>query len=268
MILEASMAWLLLSIPPTQPRGAQSQEQPAQDDSVRITVLYDNVPLDERLRANWGFAALVERGDHTILFDTGADGPTLMENMERLGVDVMDIEAVVFSHPHGDHTGGLDDLLRRGARPRVYVTPAFPAGLKNHVAGLTEVVEASPGQQIVEGLASTGQLVDPVVEQALVVETSRGLVVITGCAHPGVAALVERAHIVANRPVYLVMGGFHLAGTPAEEVESIIAELRRLQVEKMAPSHCTGDEAVELLRQAYGDDFVLSGVGKRITVGG
>lgn len=86
---------------------------------LRITVVYNNVPHSRGLATAWGFAAVIETGGHTLLFDTGGDGPTLLANLRRLGIDPESIGAIVLSHIHGDYTGGLDDLL--ACRPDVTV---------------------------------------------------------------------------------------------------------------------------------------------------
>ena len=78
---------------------------------MKLTIVYDNNAFDPRLKTAWGFSALVEYDGHTLLFDTGGDAPTLLENMDILEIDPAQIEKVVISHDHGDHTGGLEGLL-------------------------------------------------------------------------------------------------------------------------------------------------------------
>jgi 7,8-dihydropterin-6-yl-methyl-4-(beta-D-ribofuranosyl)aminobenzene 5'-phosphate synthase len=231
-------------------------------DDLKVSVVYDNYLAESGLGTGWGYAAVVEFRGQTILFDTGADGPTLMANLRALGFDPQTIEAVVLSHAHGDHTNGLDSLLATGVRPKVYVLPSFPADLKRHVAESVEVIEVEPGQVIGDGMFTTGEMSGPVNEQALVVESGRGLVILTGCAHPGVNEIVSRVKEMREENVYLVTGGFHLVRTSAERISEIVAEFRRLGVEKAAPSHCSGDAPIDAFRAEYGDDFVQSGVGR------
>jgi 7,8-dihydropterin-6-yl-methyl-4-(beta-D-ribofuranosyl)aminobenzene 5'-phosphate synthase len=243
-------------------------EMSEQTGDVRITVVYDNYAVEPELGTGWGYAAVIELMGHTVLFDTGADGPTLMGNLRALGFDPQKIEAVVLSHAHGDHTLGLDSLLATGARPTVYVLPSFPAEFKRHVAETVQLIEVEPGQTIVGGVITTGELTGPVNEQALVVESDSGSVIVTGCAHPGIAEIVAEAKRRVGSDVYLVTGGFHLVRTPTEQVGAIIDEFRRLGVRKAAPSHCTGDVAIALFRDAYGDDFIESGVGRVFQISG
>lgn len=247
-------------------RGNWKMLQTSQDQ-LRITVLYDNYSHDPRLQTGWGFAALIEQRDQAILFDTGADAPTLLGNMRALDIDPQRIEVVALSHAHGDHTGGLAGLLETGARPAVHLLPSFPASFKRGIGARVTLTEATPGQQIGEGVFTTGEVSGAIPEQALIVESRLGLVVVTGCAHPGVLEMIERASALRGKKVHLVLGGFHLRGKSAAELQAIVAAFRRLGVEKVGPCHCTGDAAIQMFRDEYRDDFVAVGVGRIILVG-
>jgi 7,8-dihydropterin-6-yl-methyl-4-(beta-D-ribofuranosyl)aminobenzene 5'-phosphate synthase len=235
---------------------------------VTFTIVYDNNGYDPELQTAWGFACLVETGEATVLFDTGGDGPTLLRNMAQLGIDPLTIEAVVLSHIHGDHVGGLTGLLDAGARPTVYVPAVFPASFKNSVLVRTDLVEVTGPMEIRPGLHTTGEVGSAIVEQALAVETEDGLVVVTGCAHPGVVEMVDRAIEVLGGDVLLVMGGFHLGSATQGQIEGVIDGFRHLGVRTVAPCHCTGDRARQLLAESFGSDYIVAGVGRVITIGG
>jgi 7,8-dihydropterin-6-yl-methyl-4-(beta-D-ribofuranosyl)aminobenzene 5'-phosphate synthase len=260
---------LMVTVEPSQ-AVAQSQITATGSEerkgAVMIRVVYDNVAYDRRLGTAWGFACLVEAGEKTILFDTGGDGAILLRNMGMLGVDPKSVEVVVLSHIHGDHTGGLESLLKTDVRPTVYLPRSFPSDFKSRVRVQADVVEVVGAMEIAEGVYTTGEMGSGIIEQALVVQTRRGLVVVTGCAHPGISEMVGRAADIGGDEVYLVLGGFHLGGTSQARVEETIAEFRRLGVEKVAPSHCTGDNAIRLFREAYGQDFIASGAGREIEI--
>jgi len=233
---------------------------------MTITIIYDNYEYDPRLTTAWGFAALVETMEHTILFDTGGDAPTLLSNMEILELDPAVIELVVLSHAHGDHTGGLEGLLAEGIQPAVHLLPSFSQSDKNRIAQRTTVAEVEPGQLLAAEIYTTGEMSAGIPEQALVVKTIRGLVVITGCAHPGIVQIVEKAQDLLGGPIHLVLGGFHLGNMSVAEIETIVAGFRRLGVEKVAPSHCTGDLAIEMFRDEYGENFIQAGAGRVIVI--
>ena len=103
-------------------------------------------------------------------------------------------------------------------------------------------------------------------EQALIVDTAEGLIVITGCAHPNVADMAEQAQVYLGKDIYLLMGGFHLGGRSDAEIQAIIQRLQALGVKKLAPSHCTGDKAMRMFHEAWGDDFIEGGLGAIIEV--
>jgi len=224
-------------------------------------VVYDNNPYDPRLQTAWGFGCLVQTDEATILFDSGGDGATLLGNMATLGIDLQSIEVVVLSHIHGDHTGGLGALLGTVARPTVYAPRSFPARFKADVRSLTALEEVTGPVGILPGIYTTGEMGSRIVEQAMAVETAEGLVVITGCAHPGVVEMVRRAKQVVEAEVYLVLGGFHLGGANQRKIERIIADLQASGVRRVAPCHCTGDKAVKAFADAFGADFIPNGVG-------
>jgi 7,8-dihydropterin-6-yl-methyl-4-(beta-D-ribofuranosyl)aminobenzene 5'-phosphate synthase len=234
--------------------------------SLTITVLYDNNPFNERLKRSWGFAALVEHLDYTLLFDTGGDGPTLLGNMGILGVEPTRIQSVVLSHAHGDHIGGLAALLNAGMPPIVYLPPSFPTAFKQEVAQVTTVVETSPGMVLAEDILTIGEMGGDIPEQALAIRTVRGLVVVTGCAHPGIVKVIEKAKSLFDEPVYLVLGGFHLGSVNEAELAAVLVDFRRLGVEMVAPCHCTGDRAIDMFAEEYGENFIQAGVGKIIYI--
>jgi len=129
-------------------------------DTMTLTIVYDNyryaaADLDA-LRTSWGFACWVETEGMTVLFDTGGDGSTLLHNLSELGLDPLAIDAVVLSHAHADHTGGLGALLGTGVRPTVYVPGSFPRGFKGEVRSLTDLVEVGSSTVIAPGIYHHG----------------------------------------------------------------------------------------------------------------
>jgi 7,8-dihydropterin-6-yl-methyl-4-(beta-D-ribofuranosyl)aminobenzene 5'-phosphate synthase len=233
---------------------------------ITLTVVYDNRSVDSRLGTAWGFACLIETEAATILFDTGGDGQLLMNNLATLEIDPQAIDAVVLSHIHSDHTGGLDRLLAVNDRLTIYLPRSFPASFKarihNPIIEVSEpmtIMEQSPSSGGTDHIRTTGELGATIIEQALLIETRHGLIVLTGCAHPGIVEIVHEAEAFGK--VDLVMGGFHLADRSVAEVEAVIAELKRSGVQRAAPGHCTGDRAIEQFHAAFGADFMPIGAG-------
>jgi 7,8-dihydropterin-6-yl-methyl-4-(beta-D-ribofuranosyl)aminobenzene 5'-phosphate synthase len=234
---------------------------------VTIIVTYDNNPYDDRLRTAWGFSCLIRLAERTILFDTGGDSSILLYNMKQLQIDPKEIDMVVLSHIHSDHVGGLSGILDQNSDVTVYVPASFPRSLKEEVRRYgAEVQEVEEPRELFDGVYTTGELNGGVREQSLIVSTDQGLVIITGCAHPGVLNVLRKAREIAGDKVHLVLGGFHLGGASASEIESIIDGFEQIGVTRVAPCHCSGDTARELFREHYGEGYIECGVGRTIVL--
>ncbi len=237
-----------------------------QNPAVTLNVLFDNIAGQPELQTGWGFACLIQTDQDTILFDTGNSGALLLQNMAKLQLDLKSIQTVVISHPHWDHIGGLADFLKINPKVKVYLPQSVASELENEVqtAG-AQAVRVDSATSLGAGIFSLGELRGEVPEQSLAIRTTRGLIVMTGCAHPGIVNIIKQARARFSKDtIYLVLGGFHLKSFSAEEVARIVAALQELGVQKVAPSHCTGEEAMEIFRQKFGPDFIQSGVGKKI----
>jgi 7,8-dihydropterin-6-yl-methyl-4-(beta-D-ribofuranosyl)aminobenzene 5'-phosphate synthase len=251
----------------TQGGTAARSTEKAEQGRLRLHVVFNNVPYRQGLQTAWGFSCLIEGPDKTILFDTGGNGDILLSNMEHLGLDPGAVDAVVLSHIHGDHTGGLGALLARNPDVAVFIPASFPASFKQQVNRSGTTIESVSGpRRLIDNAHSTGEMGAAIREQALIVDTREGLVVITGCAHPNVADMAERAKTYRGKNIYLLMGGFHLGGRGDAEIHAIIHRLKELGVKKVAPSHCTGDKAMRIFRDAWADDFIEGGLGAVIEV--
>jgi len=235
--------------------------------SLLMLITYDNNPYDARLRTSWGFSCVVRCDQKSILFDTGGNSTILLDNMGKLKIDPREIDIVVLSHIHGDHTGGLAGFLKKNNQVTVYLPGSFPQSFKDGIKSYgSKVEEVYVSKEIMPGVYTTGELGAGIKEQSLVVKTSRGLVIITGCAHPGIITIIREAKKIAGDKLYLVVGGFHLGGTPTRQINSIIQNFKMLGVEKVAPCHCTGEEAINLFRRYFGRNCIETGVGRIITI--
>lgn len=245
---------------------ASYQPDVAKQDEAAVTILYDNNRFAPRLKTAWGFSCLVRGLEKTILFDTGGDGNTLLGNMSQLGVKPAEIDIVVLSHIHGDHTSGIESFLYKNRRVVVYLPASFPGNFKKAVTLLGARVErVLEPRELFLGAYTTGELGDGIKEQALALKTKEGLVIITGCAHPGVVSMVRKAReMTGENTVWLVVGGFHLGGEPPSRIKSIAKEFRLLSVQKVAPCHCSGDGTRRLFKEEYGVDCIECGVGRVI----
>jgi len=127
------------------------------------------------------------------------------------------------------------------------------------------VAETTQAHQVIPHVRTTDVLERPLVEQALYVETAEGVVVVTGCAHPGVVQLARSAQRASGGQIHAVLGGFHMARMDQPEIGRAIHDLMDLGVRHVGPSHCSGDAAREAMREAFGDDYLDIGVGARLS---
>jgi 7,8-dihydropterin-6-yl-methyl-4-(beta-D-ribofuranosyl)aminobenzene 5'-phosphate synthase len=235
---------------------------------IAIAVVYDNVSHDSTLTSGWGFGCVIQTERDTVLFDTGSKDMILLYNMEKLNIDPRSIHSVVISHNHWDHQGGLKDFLTINSEVTVFIPNSSPSDLEHeiHSKGAT-VVRVDSFKQISENIFSSGELKGNIPEQSLVVQSSKGLVIITGCAHPGIVRIIEHVKpLFPYEPIYLAMGGFHLKSESTENINNIVKTIQEYGVQRIAPSHCTGKAAIEIFKQRFGEDFIQSGVGRRIIV--
>jgi len=235
--------------------------------NLKITIVFDNYAYLPDFPVLWGFSAFIETDDHTILFDTGSNGRVLLQNMQRLGTNLKDVDTLFLSHPHWDHIGGLDSVLDLNPHLDIFLPSSFSRHLVSdleHLAKRVTVVGKEP-TEILPFCYSTGTMGE-IGEQSLIIETERGLVVITGCAHPDVAHIAERAVALRQKPILLLMGGFHLMYSDESEIASVIETLRNLGVESVCPTHCSGDTAIEMFRERFGEHFIRGGTGRVISL--
>ena len=253
-------AWLLaVSLGPEPQLPAAPPEH-----ELEIRVIYDNTSARSDVQADWGFAAVVTFGGRRVLFDSGTNPELFLTNLEKMEVDPSSIRQAVISHQHPDHRNGIYKLFPLQPAMRTHFLKAFyekayeeatAVGMKpNRVTGPFEVEP---------GVYSTGMIASDPPEQSLAVETSKGIVLLVGCGHPGVVNIVETVEKQRGvDSIRLLLGGFHMLRQNEDEISSQIAKLKQLNVRRVMPAHCSGDLAKRLFQEAYGENFATLGAGK------
>jgi len=234
---------------------------------IQLTVVYDNNPLHNGLQTDWGFSCFIKGLEKSILFDTGKNGKILLSNMEKCGIRPEEIDFVLLSHDHKDHTGGLESLLKRNPHIEVWLPDFFPSTFKELIKSYgAEIAEVDRPQNICDRAYTTGVISGWIKEQSLILDLDRGLILITGCAHPRIIKIISAVKDFLDKDVDMTLGGFHLGGYQDEELQDILSQFRALGVTKVGPCHCSGEASRVLFAEEYKDNFLEVGVGKRIEI--
>ena len=224
-----------------------------------VKVLFDK-KAKRGLHSGHGFSCLV---DNNILFDTGEGPASLIENMDRMMVSIPELKAVVISHDHWDHTGGLWEILRNNNGLKVYACESISKTFKDCVKELGGDLILVDGPMTIKKNVYTSGPIEFVYndtklhEQVLVVKGEKGISIITGCAHPGILPIIQHVHErFKTSKIYMVFGGIHLVETEREEISEIITAFKKLGVLKAGPSHCSGEKARRMFVGQYHENFI------------
>jgi 7,8-dihydropterin-6-yl-methyl-4-(beta-D-ribofuranosyl)aminobenzene 5'-phosphate synthase len=230
--------------------------------SVTLTILCDNDVHDAGFQAEWGFSCLVRGLEKTILFDVGGPQYSIRANLRIAGIDLASIDAIAFSHAHGDHVDGLQSLLPLPPTISLYVPAWFPSAWKRAAEAQASTIPVTGPTEICADAVLTGPVFGAYTEEALCVHTPSGIVVITGCAHPGIVKIVEATKaLFPGETIVLVLGGFHLGQESEAAIRAIAQRLLELGVVRIAPTHCSGDLARAVFRDVFGLNYIEAGVG-------
>ena len=231
----------------------------------KFVIVYNNMEAQEGLSADWGFAAWIELNGEVYLFDTGGKGDVLSSNLEKLGLDPARVGEIIISHMHWDHIGGLPGISKE-IKPNTVVH--LPEAADKELTGQMEHLDFqvnSNFKEIGKDIWITSVLENPanqIKEQALVIVNGEKYIILTGCAHPGIVQICEEvAGFFPEKKGELVTGGFHLRGVHDSVVKGISGSIEKLGFEKVAPSHCTGEKAVEIFKQLWGENYTRLNLG-------
>jgi 7,8-dihydropterin-6-yl-methyl-4-(beta-D-ribofuranosyl)aminobenzene 5'-phosphate synthase len=231
-------------------------------DSLRIVITFNNCSSDTNLIAGPGFSAWIEFKERVIVFDTGCDYLTLQENMTKLNLDFMKVTDIFISHNHWDHIYGIPGVAGvKNFQVNTFIPKSSVDAVIQQVPRLI-YKEVDEFKELYPGIWSTGEmscrfLNTTITEQIIILETDEGLIVITGCSHPGIETVINLVNVkFPGKTIKLLLGGFHLEKKTKEEIKLISDYLKESGVKAIAPSHCTGETAIEYFKNNWGVNYV------------
>ncbi len=265
--------------------------------NARLVVLYNNkAPANSPFKSSNGLSWYLEFEDQHILFDLGLKGSTLLHNMEQIGISPDDIDILVLSHAHIDHTGALPDFLKARTTAKKLLVIAHPSVLEPKRAarllniGLPDLdleLKQRVRLQMTDApyainpfVFTTGEIsdrsekdgtgwvmqhlfdghwsTDPILDdQSIVLSTKKGLIVICGCCHAGLINTCNHVKNMVHSRIIHVLGGTHTRSFSRDQMEYIGDKLElELELPNLSLGHCVGRKQLQYLKDRFGTKLV------------
>jgi 7,8-dihydropterin-6-yl-methyl-4-(beta-D-ribofuranosyl)aminobenzene 5'-phosphate synthase len=277
-------------------------------NKIALTIIMDNYVQSPGLTAEHGWSILIESGEDTILFDTGASH-NIINNLKQLGFTAYMINKIFISHGHYDHTGGLYYIARSSSRQiELFTHPAVFTKKFKVIKKLKKIYIGMPFEKdvysdygimfrtgktslkISRDIYSTGEIEktlsfentktafinkingfnrhdDLIDDTGLIIETKKGIILITGCAHRGLINTIRQAQKISGYDHFTaVIGGFHLANKDKSYMKKTLSELKDTSIDLIVPAHCSGVEGYRALKEAFGEKCQHGYTGKKIVL--
>lgn len=267
---------------------------------MKITTLMDNVVYGKNLFGEHGFSILIETDERKILFDTGQSG-RFADNAKTLGIDISQIDALVVSHGHYDHTGGIEEFVKRNDKASIYMKkealfrkykskkdyigiPFDVSKIEKRLVFVKEKTEIAQDFFIIpqieifndfdthfknmyiqkeENIFIEDNFLD---EQFLVIKNGEKINIVSGCSHRGITNIIKTALAVFNLPIDYALGGYHLSGEDERATDKVIDALKEFEIERIGVSHCTGvDKYLSLKNKIAKSDVFYNWTGNTIS---
>lgn len=276
---------------------------------LKITTLIENNPDDMKEFMNeHGLSLYIEANRTKILFDTGQTGD-FIENAKKLNEDLSNLEYIIISHGHYDHSGGLRKLVSMlNKYPKLIVGEEFFEPKYKKTVNQTYKYIGNPFdyEYLLSHNIFTEKIKDDVFyltdsimvfhhfpkgndfekrnenfyvkknkvyvhddfedEIVLGISISKGVVVIVGCSHVGIVNILKTIMKKTDLPIYAVIGGTHLIEADEIRIQKTIEELRKMNLEFIGVSHCTGEESIKKIQEELGDKFLYNNTGNVILI--
>ena len=264
---------------------------------MKIVTLIENLVYQKGLYAEHGLSIYLETENSRILFDTGQSG-LFLQNAENMGIKMEDVDTLVLSHGHYDHTGGLYPFLEKNKKARVYTkkeifTPKYRSHhrfigtieqdelLKGRLYFIESITEIAKGIFVMPKIIITnpedthyagmlkvtdnGLAEDQFDDELfLVIRENNAINILTACSHRGITNICTTATEHFKHPVGLILGGFHLKNSTDQQFEQIMQYFKQLQPKSIGVCHCTGVEKYAEIQRDCNSHVFYNCTGKEI----
>lgn len=268
-------------------------------DRMKIVTLIENLVYQQGLMAEHGLSIYMETNNQKILFDIGQSSGFL-QNALSLGIAIEEIDCLVLSHGHFDHTGGLYPFLEKNKKAKVYAkkeifTPKYRGenhfigtlpnesllkGRLTYVETITEIAEnvfimphihiSHPANTFYKGFSikvNDEYLPDSFEDELfLAIRQNEQINILTACSHHGIINICTTATGHFNLPVNMILGGFHMKNCSAEQFKQVTDYFQEIKPTSIGVCHCTGVEKYAEMLQACETHLFYNSTGYRTTI--
>lgn len=253
---------------------------------MKIVTLVENCVYGRKLQAEHGLSLYIETPTNKILFDTG-QSDLFIRNARFLHVDLREVDMLILSHGHSDHSGGLNAFLAYNQKAKVFckheaLDRKFKGerenGMEHHdkldlsrfcflneqtevasdVFVLPELTIQNPDDThfdcfdvLRDGVLQPDRFED---EVALVLRENGKLVVLSACSHRGITNILEQVkHNFPGEPISLVIGGYHIHKAAPGKCSIIANYFKSMPDTRVGVCHCTGVDKFAVLAGQLGE---------------
>ncbi|WAM34226.1 MBL fold metallo-hydrolase [Caldicellulosiruptor morganii] len=260
---------------------------------MKIKVFINNWTFKSGYLAEHGLSLYIEKDGKKILFDCGQTD-AMLKNLEKAKID-LNFDAVVLSHSHYDHTGGLKSFIDRLSCPVFvhegffeqkyalrdgkfnFIGHNFEEGalrfkiVKDEVYELFEDIYLLNVKSHAEGseefyIGKDGRFEKDLFleEQSLVIKEKGKLILISGCSHNGIENIIKRAEEIFESSIFATIGGFHSKDFPEEKMDELCKFFEKHRVYKIIPLHCSGIRTLTFMGKSLPNKLKIAGCGDEI----
>lgn len=267
---------------------------------IKLKILVDNCVDQPDVQGELGFSIYIEYDGYKVLFDVG-QSELFAKNAELFQVDISSIDALVLSHGHYDHTGGLARFLELNDKAKIYIKGGLEfnkynasgkyIGIPKNICIPEErIVNVSAKTELTEGvfIMPTIELFDEsethfdhlvlsdemledrtdnfVDEQYLALIHNGKMSIINGCAHRGIVNTIHSALKEFSMPIQLIVGGFHTRHCKSDFISRLANNLNQFCIDGIVTCHCTGVDQYAQLQGSCKTKVEYGYVGKSIII--